>query len=325
MKVSVIIPTYNYGRFLRESIGSVQKQTVEDVEILVVDDGSTDDTPEIVQSLAAEDPRVEYLPMPRTGVSDARNHGLEHARGEFIAYLDADDRWRPDKLELQLSMMRSEPELGLVFTNALRFQGDRFFEHDRLTFVPELWEVPSRPSNDGVGRVIETDTFTSLIPCRMLAATPSTALLRAESAGDVRWKEGLQKAPDGYYFLQVYRRVRAGYIDKPLVEMRRHGDNSYTTRYESIQPFICALCAILDEPGEPLTRSHREALLQRLGAAWCSLGYYHFWRRQPLRALAGYFRALPFPGSRWNALAHIAVSPIVPFLPSQKPKDEEFV
>ena len=326
MQVSIIIPTYNYGRFLRDSIGSVQNQSIEDLEILVVDDGSTDDTREILASIAAEDPRVRAFHIPRTGVSDARNYGLDRAKGDFIAYLDADDRWRPNKLELQLAMMRSEPEVGLIFTNALRFKGDNeYFEKDRFAFLGGLSNIPSRPSRDGHGRIITTDAFVSLLPLPMLAPTPSTALLRAAHVEGVRWCDGLQRAPDLYYFMQACRRVGAGYISEHLVETRRHGGNSYTTRYESMPTFIRALEIMLDDSDEPLTLEHREALLRRLGRAWCGIGFFHFWRRQPFRACRAYLRSLAFPGSRLNALKHLVAAPAVPLLPSRAAEDEDFI
>lgn len=325
MKVSVIIPTYNYGRFLRESIGSVLCQTMDDLEVLVVDDGSTDETPEILSSIAARDARVKPLRICRTGVSDARNFGLERAQGEFHAYLDADDRWLPDKLEVQLRIMEAEPEVGLVFTNAVRFQDDRFFDRDRFAFLGGLNKIPQRPSRDGSGHVIDGDAFLCLLPLPMLAPTPSTTLLRAGPLRGIRWRAGLQKAPDLYYFMQVCRRVKAAYTWSHLVETRRHGENSYTRRFDPLRPFIRALRIILEEPGDPLTPEHRQALRERIGAAWCSLGYYHFWRHHPIGAAWAYGRALSYPGSRLNACWHIAATPAILFLPTHWEKDEAFV
>src|SRR5271156_2034659 len=97
--VSVIIPTYNYGRFVTEAVDSVLAQSYTDHEVIVVDDGSVDDTPERMQPYAE---RVRYLRQPNQGPSAARNNGIEAARGEYVAFLDADDLWHPRKLEAQL-------------------------------------------------------------------------------------------------------------------------------------------------------------------------------------------------------------------------------
>lgn len=102
--ISVIIPTYNYGRFLRECLDSVFVQTFRDIEVIVVDDGSTDDTPAILDSIS--DRRLKQFRIPNSGSPCARNVGLRHAHGEFVAFIDADDRWRPRKLETQLALLR---------------------------------------------------------------------------------------------------------------------------------------------------------------------------------------------------------------------------
>lgn len=116
--VSVIIPTYNRARLLRRALDSVLSQTFQDFEVLVVDDGSTDDTEEAVAAFV--DPRIRYLrQLENRGVSAARNRGMEEARGEYVAFLDSDDEWLPKKLDLQLRVFRAAREsVGLVYTGA---------------------------------------------------------------------------------------------------------------------------------------------------------------------------------------------------------------
>ncbi len=112
--VSVIIPTYNYGRFVTEAVDSVLAQTHPDREIIVVDDGSSDDTP---QRMAPYADRVRYLRQANQGPSASRNNGIAAARGEFVAFLDADDIWHPQILEAQLSYLGAHPEVALVATD----------------------------------------------------------------------------------------------------------------------------------------------------------------------------------------------------------------
>lgn len=110
--VSVIMPTYNCGRFIRESIDSVLAQTYTEWELLIVDDGSTDETEQIV--FGYTDPRIRYLHNPRTvGAALTRNTALREARGSYIAFLDADDVWMPTKLERQIAFMEQN---GYAFT-----------------------------------------------------------------------------------------------------------------------------------------------------------------------------------------------------------------
>ena len=106
--VSVIMPAYNAERHIAESIASVQSQTLGDWELLVSDDCSTDGTRAIVGEIAREDPRVRLLPLrENSGAAAARNNSLAHARGRYVAYLDADDLWYPEKLERQLAFMEA--------------------------------------------------------------------------------------------------------------------------------------------------------------------------------------------------------------------------
>ena len=94
-KISVIIPTYNYGRFIKEAVESVLKQTFPVAEIIVVDDGSTDNTEEIVKALGE---KVRYIKQENNGVGAARNNGVKNSYGDLIAFLDADDLWLPKKI-----------------------------------------------------------------------------------------------------------------------------------------------------------------------------------------------------------------------------------
>ena len=110
--ISVIIPTYNCDRYLPQAIDSVFAQTFEDYELLVIDDGSTDTTPQVVQRY--DDDRFRYIRQANQGVAVARNHGIQLARGEWIAFLDADDWFVPTKLEHQGAIFDAHPDVGIV-------------------------------------------------------------------------------------------------------------------------------------------------------------------------------------------------------------------
>ena len=110
--VSVIIPVYNGGRHLRAALESVFAQTYRPFEVIVVDDGSTDDSSAIAQSF----PDVRYIHQQNQGVAAARNRGIDAARGEFFAFLDQDDLWTPEKLKLQIGYLLGHPDLGYTLT-----------------------------------------------------------------------------------------------------------------------------------------------------------------------------------------------------------------
>ncbi len=121
MTVSVIVPTHNYGRYLGEAIESLRRQGDVDWECVVVDDGSTDDTAEIVAALAAGDGRISYLAQAAAGPSAARNAGLAATSGEFVQFLDADDFLGPGKLRHQLGVFARRPEADIVYGGARYF------------------------------------------------------------------------------------------------------------------------------------------------------------------------------------------------------------
>ena len=111
--VSVIIPVYNGARYLRAALESVFAQTYRPLEVIVVDDGSVDDSGDIAQSF----PEVRYVRQDNQGVAAARNNAIDAARGEFFAFLDQDDLWTPEKLRLQIGHLLSHPDLGYTLTH----------------------------------------------------------------------------------------------------------------------------------------------------------------------------------------------------------------
>lgn len=143
-RVSVLIPCYNVGHFLAEAIDSVLAQTFQDFEILVVDDGSEDNTAEV----AARYPRVRYIYNRHSGISVSRNLALSQARGEFVVFLDADDMWTADKLEKQVDYMDSHPDCQLVYTLA-----ENFFDGDPANMTERQEEL------------LHTNTDSCLVTC----------------------------------------------------------------------------------------------------------------------------------------------------------------
>jgi teichuronic acid biosynthesis glycosyltransferase TuaG len=134
--VSVIMPAYNAGRYIAESVESVLAQTFGDWELVVVDDGSADDTGEVVGRFAAADARVRYVRRPNGGQAAARNTGLGEARGRLVAFLDADDLWLPEKLAAQIIVME-RTGVDLVYTDGYFFSEDgAVSEEERFHILP---------------------------------------------------------------------------------------------------------------------------------------------------------------------------------------------
>jgi glycosyltransferase involved in cell wall biosynthesis len=115
--VSVIIPTYNYAAYLHKAVDSVLEQTLTDHEVIVVDDGSSDDTAEVVQSYT--DPRVKYIHQTNKGLPSARNTGIHASSGKYLAFLDADDAYHPEKLAVQVNLLEQNPKAGLSYSSRI--------------------------------------------------------------------------------------------------------------------------------------------------------------------------------------------------------------
>lgn len=137
-RVSVIIPCYNTARYVKETIESVLNQTRQDFEIIVVDDGSTDDSHNVIASI--NDQRIRYHYQPNQGLAAARNTGLALATGEFVAFLDADDFFLPEKLARQIAALDSQPEVGLVAGGHLYVDefGNSLAESQPWIYNPQL-------------------------------------------------------------------------------------------------------------------------------------------------------------------------------------------
>ena len=137
MSISVVIPAYNASRFLAETLESVLGQTLPPDEILVIDDGSTDDTAAIAESFP---PPVRVFRRPNSRQGASRNFGVQQATSEWIAFVDADDLWRPNKLQRQMEELSKQPEADVCYTGLLRFtdaQGSRTFGTPLPAYPPE--------------------------------------------------------------------------------------------------------------------------------------------------------------------------------------------
>jgi len=299
--VSVIIPTYNCGAFVREAVESVLGQSHRDLEVVVVDDGSTDDTPVVLARI--EDPRVTVIRSPHRGLSAARNEGLDRARGEYIAFLDADDRWLPSKLDRQVALMDAEPEVCLTFTNLTRFNAEREFPDDQFTFFPELDGVATVESLGG--RVVEDDAFATFIRWGEFPTWMQTTMVRASMVGDLRFEDcqdeqGRVVIPeDGLYCFQAFLRGPVGYVEDTVVQVRRHlGNVSKLPGDLTARELANAegkLVMLRRLAHEDLTFVQRSRLRKRTRRQLLVVGALHLQHGRRAIALAHYGRALWAP------------------------------
>jgi glycosyltransferase involved in cell wall biosynthesis len=255
--VSVVIPTYNRGSRLPDTVGSVLAQTVPPLEILVVDDGSTDDTRAICSQFPAP---VRYVGRPNGGASAARNTGMREARGELIAFLDADDVWEPAKLEIQLALHAAHPALGWSFTNHVTTDGEgrllagtQGFQRDFPAFVETGLDPDSyfgraleRGELEAAGRshvVYTGDAYELLFGGNI--AFPSSVLMRRDLAQRAGWwDEGLRCAVDTEYFHRLAAAAPIGIIMTPLFRWRRGQANTIVSSGNMIELVRNALVSV---------------------------------------------------------------------------------
>jgi glycosyltransferase involved in cell wall biosynthesis len=215
-RVSAVITTYNYAEFIREAIESVLAQTLQPDEIVVIDDGSTDATPSIVAEYAARG--VRYVRQENAGAAAARNRGLQEARGEFIAYLDADDIWLPGKLAAQVRFLRGRPD-------AVAVSGSYIWWHVRDNL---RWQE--------VVRELDRERMARELTVSNVVGNPSMALIRRaalEQAGPFNTE--LHWGQDWEMFIRLARLGVIGMLPQPMIIYRWHDQSlSNDRRWERL-------------------------------------------------------------------------------------------
>lgn len=223
--VSVVVPTYNRACRLGETLLSVLNQTYKDFEIIVVDDGSTDDTSKVMQSF----PGVQYVFMKENhGVSRARNEGLNRAKGRYICFLDSDDLWNEKKLQTQVQWMERNIDCQVCYTD-------------------EVWVrrgVRVHPMNKH--RKYSGDIFRHCLP--LCIVSPSSAMLRAELFDQIgNFDESFPACEDYDLWLRIAIKYTFHFIEKPLIIKQGGHADQLSRKYWGMDRFrVAALKKLLD-------------------------------------------------------------------------------
>ena len=300
--ISVIIPTYNNAKFIAQCIDSVLAQTHQPAEILIVDDGSTDDTRALVS--AYPDPRIRYIEAPHRGTAAARNRALEVASGKYLAFLDADDLWRPAMLERQVSVMEQDPRLVCSFTNFVRFvDGTGEVLPDQFVFLPELRTLPVEVSVCGSAFLVEGDAFTQLIRFEEIPAYTQCMLFRRALVAEMRQNESLERCQDLEYVARAFMRGKVAFTRQILADVRRHASNATRDISHMALDKLSAMLALQSAVDTPMRRAalNDRLVKARIDAATALI---HSGRR--LESLEHYLHALRLPGSEVRKLKGMA-------------------
>lgn len=200
-RISVVIPTYNRANLINRALDSVIKQTYENLQIIIVDNASTDSTEQVVRSI--NDKRIRFIRHEiNKGPAASRNTGLNNSSGDFIAFLDSDDEWLPQKLEKQIKVFQSQKDtIGLVFTNGFNHAQKRDFITEKI--------------DSGIFYDPKKDNY---YPLRRLISPPSSWLLPTQVTRQIGYfEESMYTWDDGDYLARVAYRYPLYFLNEKLV------------------------------------------------------------------------------------------------------------
>lgn len=287
--ISVIVPTFNRGHVLGGALASIRAQGFGDLEVIVVDDGSSDETRDLVQTIVAADPRFRYHDQPNRGAASARNAGLDLAVGAYVAFLDSDDSWRPWHLELAMACLRRLPDAGMVWTDMDTVDGTgtvsahrqlrttlTAFHHFRLdelfpTSLPLADLHVDIPSQDLERRLYMGDVFSPMVMGNLVL--PSSVVMRRARLDAVgRFDEHLVTGEDYEFFLRACRAGPVAFADLADV-LYRVGTSDRLSGPAMALPIARAYLEVLE------TTLDRDAARITLPAAMITAarGYAHRW------------------------------------------------
>jgi len=292
-KVSVVIPTYNRAKMLVEAVESALQQTHPPDEIIVMDDGSTDDTERVIARYSG---KLRYVRQKNSGPAAARNHGMRLASGDFIAFLDSDDLWVPDRLERQFAALKSCPDLDFIFGLEAKFTAEQQFDGCEIK-DRDVWK-----SLNSVDYVVP-EPFKLLLEENFIPT--SSVLFRKRCIATVGFiDESLQQAEDYDFWLRfALHGCRFGFVNSVLCHRRQHGGNLVNQWVDRTSSTAAVLSRYRDH--SPV---QRERIARRLSDLYYDLGSRLLYQRNFDRALHYLRLASPSGHTRlvWSAKLAVA-------------------
>lgn len=218
--VTVIIPVYNGEKFIEEAIISVLNQTYKDMEVLVIDDGSEDGTSEIVKKY---EPKVKYIYQSNKGPSAARNLGMDLAKGEYLAFLDADDTYEPTKIEKQVMILNTYPDVDVVYADANMMDVNGNLQG----IYKSEWCFDDHKD------------FLAMLIFRQIVPMPPAIMIRKKCYLEgISYNSDYVHAEDYDFIIRLAQKYHFKYLKEPLYNYRRHSDNLTNNRRKQLDAEI---------------------------------------------------------------------------------------
>ena len=257
--VSVVIPTFNRAVFLREALESVFAQTVQPHEVIVVDDGSTDNTESVVKEMQRARPGLRYVPQKNAGPAAARNTGMRTATGRWLAFLDSDDLWVSDKLARQLAYAADHPNISMIF-GAMENVGIS----GKLADTRADYWVTQRDSRTNEGNPFPLVQAIMDYPI----GTPTVLLKRDEVLRNGFMDEKLRYAEDLDYWIRMLLATQAAFLPGVVLRRRIHGGNLVSDWIKVNEAVLTVLEAWKARTGHEIFASQASAVAYDLGSVY---------------------------------------------------------
>lgn len=308
--ISVIIPTYNRANYIAECINTVLNQTYNDFEIIVVDDGSTDNTQEVLKPYMN---KIKYIYQKNNGAANARNTGIKNAKGNYIAWLDSDDRWLPFKLELQMEVFKRLSSVGLVFSDFSCFTNDKgkiaesyireyFYVYNTHKFKYDTLFSHNASLRELGINILDKDImvywgniFEKLILGQMFPT--DTVIIKKEYVNKTGLFNEDYKSGEAFDFhARIAKQVDVAFIDLPTMEYRRFHAGQLSALDMEVESNLAWLDAGLRlwYGDKEYFAAHKRTVSLGISQFYCGLGAAYFKKGRYNKALPNFFKSINF-------------------------------
>jgi glycosyltransferase involved in cell wall biosynthesis len=261
-KVSVIIPLYNGKKYILETLNSVLNQTFKDFEVIVIDDGSKDNSKEVLEKYLD---RIRYIYQENSGSpAAAKNRGIKESKGEFLAFMDQDDLWQADKLAKQVKILEKDQKIGLVATNTL------VFDSQTKEIKGKAWAKVSKMSAEQTRKRLLQGNF---------IVTSSAVMVRKETIEGKGFDENMRLADDYELWFRIAKKWQLEFIEEPLTKWRHNVSSLSHSHKKLLEDLVYFFGSAVQDKGLKdneikIAREQLKLFSVRLGNLNLSLGEY---------------------------------------------------